>query len=48
MLMVKAFRATMLPWELVARRNDTATHGGCEQQMPPHDAVMTLGLPSSS
>ena len=48
MLMVNAFLATMLPWVLVARRKDTATHGGCEQQMPPHAAVMTLGLPASS
>ena len=46
--MVNAFRARMLPWVYVALRKDTATQGGWEQQMPPHEAVITLGLPPVS
>ena len=48
MLIVKALRATMFPCEDVASRNETAMHGGREQQMPVQAAVMTLGLPSES
>jgi hypothetical protein len=32
----------------VAARNDTAKHGGWEQQMPPQAAVIPLGLPCLS
>ena len=46
--MVKAFRARMLPWVQVALRREPATLGGWEQQMPPHEAIITFGLPSMS
>jgi len=37
-----------LPHVYVARRRGTAKQGGWEQQMPPQDAVMMLGLPCRS
>jgi hypothetical protein len=47
-LMVNALRAMILANEYVAFRRDTATQGGFEQQMPPQEAVMMLGLPALS
>jgi len=44
--MVKACRSMILSWEEVTLRKDTATQGGWEQQMPPQEAVITLGLPA--
>jgi hypothetical protein len=32
----------------VALRSDTVMQGGFEQQMPAHEAVITLGLPFGS
>jgi hypothetical protein len=48
MLIVKARRATMFPCVAVASRRETATQGGCEQQMPPQAAVIALGFPALS
>jgi hypothetical protein len=38
----------MFLYEYVASLIETATHGGTEQQIPPHAAVITFGLPSKS
>jgi len=47
-LIVNAFRATMFPYVYVALRRETAIHGGWEQQIPTHAAVIAFGLPSRS
>ena len=48
MLIVNALRLTILEYVWVAFRKDTEIQGGFEQQTPPQEAVMMLGLPALS
>jgi len=47
-LIVNALRTTRLEYVSGAFRRDTDEQGGFEQQIPPQEAVMMLGLPALS